>query len=118
MTDSERTAGNDRPGPASEAASRSPIEDLRAALEGGRRLIILTHDNPDPDSIASAAALSRLLRRAFHRRVTVAYGGIIGRAENQEMVRVLRIRLSHVRHLNWKHYKHFALVDSQPGTGT
>ncbi len=84
---------------------------------GKGRWLVLTHDNPDPDSIAAAAALSKLLRRVFHRRVTVAYGGIIGRVENQEMVRVLGIRLSHVRHLNWKHYKHFALVDTQPGTG-
>ncbi|TNF74886.1 MAG: hypothetical protein EP299_06755 [Acidobacteria bacterium] len=81
------------------------------------RWLILTHDNPDPDSIAAAAALSKLLRKSFRRRVTIAYGGIIGRAENQEMVKVLGIRLSHVRHLNWKHYKHFALVDTQPGTG-
>lgn len=81
------------------------------------RWLILTHDNPDPDSIAAAAALSKLLRKCFRRRVTLAYGGIIGRAENQEMVKVLGIQLSHVRHLNWKHYKHFALVDTQPGTG-
>ncbi|MGB6366808.1 MAG: DHH family phosphoesterase [Thermoanaerobaculia bacterium] len=81
------------------------------------RWLILTHDNPDPDSIAAAAALSKLLRKSFRRRVTLAYGGIIGRAENQEMVKVLGIQLSHVRHLKWKNYKHFALVDTQPGTG-
>ena len=33
------------------------------------RWLVLTHDNPDPDSIAAAAALSKLLRRAFRRRV-------------------------------------------------
>ncbi len=87
----------------------------RPAMSG--RWLVLTHDNPDPDSIAGAAALSKLLRKGFKKRVTTAYGGIIGRAENQEMVRVLRIRLSHIRHLNWKHYRHFALVDTQPGTG-
>lgn len=81
------------------------------------RWLVLTHDNPDPDSIAAAAALSKILRRAFKRRVTTAYGGIIGRAENQEMVKVLRIRLSHLQHLNWRHYRHFALVDTQPKTG-
>lgn len=81
------------------------------------RWLVLMHDNPDPDSIAAAAGLSKLLRRVFKRRVTTAYGGIIGRAENQEMVRVLGIRLSHLRHLNWKHYRHFALVDTQPRTG-
>ena len=81
------------------------------------RWLVLTHDNPDPDAIAAAAALSKLLREQFKRRVTTAYGGIIGRAENQEMVRVLRIQLSHLRHLTWDNYKHFALVDTQPGTG-
>jgi nanoRNase/pAp phosphatase (c-di-AMP/oligoRNAs hydrolase) len=33
------------------------------------------------------------------------------------MVTVLGIRLSHLRHLNWNHYRHFALVDTQPRTG-
>jgi nanoRNase/pAp phosphatase (c-di-AMP/oligoRNAs hydrolase) len=85
--------------------------------DSGGRWLILTHDNPDPDSIAAAAALSKMLRQAFRHSVTIAYGGIIGRAENQEMVRVLGIRLSHIRHLNWRHYRHFALVDCQPQTG-
>ena len=96
------------------------LTELRAYLSEKAamgRWLVLTHDNPDPDSIASAAALNKLLRKAFKRRVTTAYGGIIGRAENQEMVKTLGIRLSHIRHINWKHYRHFALVDTQPGTG-
>ena len=43
------------------------------------RWLVLTHDNPDPDALASTAALALILRRRFHRRVTVAYGGMIGR---------------------------------------
>jgi nanoRNase/pAp phosphatase (c-di-AMP/oligoRNAs hydrolase) len=96
------------------------LEDLSQYLgrrDSAGRWLVLTHDNPDPDSIAAAAALSKLLRRRFKRRVTTAYGGLIGRAENQEMVRVLGIKLSHLKHLNWDHYKHFALVDTQPRTG-
>lgn len=81
------------------------------------RWLILTHDNPDPDSLASAAGLAKILRRGFRHQVTIAYGGIIGRAENQEMVKTLGLRLSHVRHLNWKNYRNIALVDAQPGTG-
>ncbi len=93
------------------------LRELMSRKSSGGRWLVLTHDNPDPDAISAAAALSRLLRVVFKRRVTTAYGGIIGRAENREMVRVLGIRLSHVRHLNWKHYRHFALVDTQPTTG-
>jgi len=100
--------------------TRQRLGELAQYLErraSAGRWLVLTHDNPDPDSIAAAAALSKLLRRRFKRRVTTAYGGLIGRAENQEMVRVLGIKLSHLKHLNWSHYKHFALVDTQPRTG-
>jgi len=100
--------------------TRRKYEELVAYLSrrsSAGRWLVLTHDNPDPDSLAAAAALSKILRRSFKRRVTTAYGGIIGRVENQEMVKVLRIRLSHLQHLNWRHYKHFALVDTQPRTG-
>ena len=100
--------------------TRRRLEELSSYLgkrTGAGRWLVLTHDNPDPDSIAAAAALSKLLRRVFKRRVTTAYGGMIGRAENQEMVKVLGIKLSHLKYLNWRNYKHFALVDCQPRTG-
>jgi len=100
--------------------TRARLASLRQLVEektSPGRWLVLTHDNPDPDSLASAAALSTLLRALFRRKVTTAYGGIVGRAENRQMVRTLGLRLSHVRHLSWSHYKHFALVDCQPGTG-
>ena len=53
-------------------------EHIEASPKRGRWLV-LTHDNPDPDSLASTAALALILRRRFKRPVTVAYGGIIGR---------------------------------------
>src|SRR5688500_13359545 len=76
--------------------------------------LVLTHDNPDPDSLASALLLCRLLRSAFHQRAAVAYGGIIGRAENLEMFHSLRLRFGHIRDVSWRHYKAYALVDTQP----
>ncbi|MDY7096237.1 MAG: DHHA1 domain-containing protein [Acidobacteriota bacterium] len=81
------------------------------------RWLVLTHDNPDPDSLAAASLLGRLLHGRFKQQVTLGYGGIVGRAENREMVRSLGMKLSHIRHLNFKQYKHFALVDTQPRTG-
>ena len=93
------------------------LKDFVEGLEDPGRWLVLTHDNPDPDSLASAALLARVLKQAFKQKVTMAYGGIIGRAENREMVRALGLRLSHMRHLNLKQYKYFALVDTQPRTG-
>jgi nanoRNase/pAp phosphatase (c-di-AMP/oligoRNAs hydrolase) len=101
-----------------------PTRDRLAALQDlvrrearGGRWLVLTHDNPDPDALASATLLAIVLRRVLRQRVTAAYGGIVGRAENREMMRSLHLRFSHVRHLNFKKYQYFALVDTQPRTG-
>src|SRR5436305_2156569 len=97
-------------------------ERVRQSASGGAasktgRWLVLTHDNPDPDALASALILTRVLRSAFRQKATTAYGGIIGRAENREMVKSLRLRLSHVRNLNLKRYQRFALADTQPKSG-
>ena len=89
----------------------------RVQQQKGGRWLVLTHDNPDPDALTSAMILTRVLRSAFHQQVTTAYGGIIGRAENQEMVKSLRLPFSHIRNLSLKRYRHFALVDTQPRSG-
>lgn len=101
-------------------ATRSRFAALAEHVEarsGRGRWLVLTHDNPDPDAIAAAVVLAALIRRAFGRPTTAVYGGIIGRAENREMVRTLGISLVHIRSVQWARYKHFALVDTQPGTG-
>lgn len=92
-------------------------ELVREGKHKGGRWLVLTHDNPDPDALASAMILTRVLRGAFQQQVTTAYGGIIGRAENREMVNSLRLSFRHIRNLNLKRYERFALVDTQPRTG-
>jgi nanoRNase/pAp phosphatase (c-di-AMP/oligoRNAs hydrolase) len=101
----------------SERTATRLAELERHVSSSSGRWLVLTHDNPDPDAIAAAMALGKLLRQRMGRSVTVAYGGIVGRAENREMVRVLKLELSRWRHLNLKNYRHFALVDCQPQTG-
>lgn len=91
-------------------------EIVRDRGDGGRWLI-LTHDNPDPDALASASLLKHLLSHAFGVKATAGYGGLIGRAENREMVRGLKLELSHLRHLRLDQYVAYALVDTQPRTG-
>lgn len=81
------------------------------------RWLVLTHDNPDPDALASALILGRVIRTAFKHNVTLAYGGMVGRAENREMFRALRLPFNHIRELSLKSYQCFALVDTQPRTG-
>lgn len=64
--------------------------DLRRAFEGAQRVLVLSHANPDPDALASAYLLQRILQHLHPQaNATVAYGGIIGRAENRAMLREL-----------------------------
>jgi nanoRNase/pAp phosphatase (c-di-AMP/oligoRNAs hydrolase) len=87
----------------------------RARATGGRALI-LTHDNPDPDSLAAALGLRRLFE-AHGLEAVIALGGIIGRPENRAMVRELKIDLIPVERLDVASFDAVALVDTQPGTG-
>lgn len=77
-------------------------------------LMILTHDYPDPDAIASAYALHYLLVHAFHTRSKLVYGGIIGRVENRTMVRLLKIPIHRLQPSDLKIHKQICLVDTQP----
>lgn len=93
------------------------LEQLGAVLAGKRRLLIITHDNPDPDTIATGWVLLRLVRRNFRLRVDLAYGGTIGRGENRAMRSVLKVPLREMEDLDPTAYPAVALVDCQPETG-
>jgi nanoRNase/pAp phosphatase (c-di-AMP/oligoRNAs hydrolase) len=97
------------------AAARDKVRKGR-----GPTLVILTHDNPDPDSIAAALGLRRIFEREGI-KTTLALGGIIGRAENRAMVRELNIELVPFERLDLgstpAEAPLFALVDTQPRTG-
>jgi nanoRNase/pAp phosphatase (c-di-AMP/oligoRNAs hydrolase) len=99
------------------AAGARRLARLLAAIGPARRVLVLTHDNPDPDALASAWALHAILSRGRRRDVDVAYGGLIGRPANRAMVSVLRFPLVSIERLDLSRYERFALVDSQPETG-
>jgi len=94
--------------------------DLEAALAGVRGrgpCVILTHDNPDPDSMAAAEALRALLEAEAGVACTIARGGIVGRAENRAMVSVLGLVHADVGDIDLETFPLIALVDTQPETG-
>jgi nanoRNase/pAp phosphatase (c-di-AMP/oligoRNAs hydrolase) len=97
--------------------ARDKLERLLRVAKGHRRALILTHDNPDPDSMAAAVALAHLLERRAGLEAQVGYGGIIGRAENIAFVKVLRLPVSHVSQLDFTEFDLFGLVDTQPPVG-
>jgi nanoRNase/pAp phosphatase (c-di-AMP/oligoRNAs hydrolase) len=91
------------------------LELLKERVRGGK-ILVLTHDNPDPDSLAAALGL-RLLFQKNGMSTSIGLGGIIGRAENRAMVRELKIDLVAMATLHSDDFAAFALVDTQPGTG-
>jgi len=93
------------------------IRDLRAALDGIEEpLAIVTHDNPDPDAIASALALERIVAALGH-EAEVCYYGDISHQENRALVNLLDYDLLNLdADADLSVYGGFALVDhSRPG---
>lgn len=81
-----------------------------------KRALVLTHDNPDPDAVASACGLAWLLRECAGLKAQAAYGGIIGRAENKAMLKVLHLPIEPVARVRGN-YDLLCLVDTQPEVG-
>lgn len=77
-------------------------------------LLILTHDYPDPDALASAYALQYLAESQYEIRSRIVYGGIIGRIENRAMVKALKLPVYKLRPADLRKHDHIALMDSQP----
>jgi nanoRNase/pAp phosphatase (c-di-AMP/oligoRNAs hydrolase) len=82
-----------------------------------KRVLILTHNNPDPDALAAGWAMAYLIQKKYKAHAELAYGGLIARAENRAMVRLLNIGIHHLDSLHLQDFDVFALVDTQPGSG-
>ncbi|HSG30368.1 MAG TPA: DHH family phosphoesterase [Thermodesulfobacteriota bacterium] len=90
------------------------VEQLRKAHSDVKKLLILVHDHPDPDSIASALALRVLLKRNRQTALIGHFGEKISRPENVAMIDFLEIELENVTPDDLKDFDSIALVDVQP----
>lgn len=90
---------------------------LLEVLGQHRSLLVLTHANPDPDSLASAMGLRHLAERALGLGTEFAFCGRIMRAENREMVRRCGIAMTPQEKVNIDAFDCLAVVDTQPGFG-
>src|SRR3989449_9880687 len=96
-------------------ASRGVLTSLLGALDRPGPLVILPHDNPDPDALASAAALKYLAATLLEKEAHIVLGGIVGRAENRAMLTYLNIALVPVSEVHFNGDTAVALLDTQPG---
>ena len=65
------------------------LSRLFAAVKKFDRIVVLLHDHPDPDAIASGWALRRLIRKKTDKVPRLVAGGLVIRPENRQMVETL-----------------------------
>ena len=73
---------------------------------------VLIMINADPDAIASAMGVKRLLWRKTA-SVTISSINIIKRPDNIAMIRLLGVKVTHIHELDEKRFNRFVIVDSQ-----
>ncbi len=88
-----------------------------SGIDGADDLVILPHNDPDPDAIASGVALRHLLAYGAGLSCRIGYRGIIGRAENKALVQYLGQPLQKLSDAYLREVQAVALVDTQPGAG-
>lgn len=93
------------------------LEQLFEAAKWTNHILILPHNNPDPDAIASAVALHYLLKDGLGIEGQITYRGIIGRAENKALTRYLGTPLRRLTGADLASNPAIALIDTQPGAG-
>jgi len=96
---------------------RMKLERLVEYARTHQHALVLTHDNPDPDSLASAFALAHILERLAGVDSVVAFGGIVGRAENRALVRVLKLPVVPIAKVDFDEFDLICMVDTQPEQG-
>ncbi len=130
----ERSA-SDSPAPSSFTLPEEYTSQKRAAVERRiqqaievlaerKHILVLMHNDPDPDAIASGWAMEQLIRHYLpDADLTLGHGGLIGRAENRTMVKLFTPHLRHFSRLEVTEeraldaFDAIVLVDTQPAAG-
>lgn len=93
------------------------LAGLKKVLDGREPLLIVSHNHPDPDSLAASAALQALVVEAFGLKATIAYDGFLGRAENRLLHKLLGRDMETMDLVRFEEFPLVAMVDTQPGQG-
>lgn len=72
------------------------LSELESVVSPVHSLAIVCHDNPDPDSIASALGLAHLASEWDVDDVEIVYGGSITHQQNRAFVNLLDLDLTHL----------------------
>ena len=97
----------------------SRAAELESVLEDAGSLAVVTHDNPDPDSLASAVALERIADACGVEEIVIVYGGEISHQQNRAFVNLLEVAARRIDEVDLETYDCIAFVDhSRTGANT
>ncbi len=93
--------------------TRARVEQYQRYLADADRVLILLHNDPDPDAMASGLALRNLLRRTKTTAIIGAFQGVT-RPENLRMANLLDIHVEPLNRQSLSGFDRIATVDVQP----
>ena len=93
--------------------TRARVQQYQRYFADASRVLILLHNDPDPDAMASGLALRSILRRTKTTAVIGALQGVT-RPENLRMANLLDIHVEDVTAASFAEFDRIATVDVQP----
>ena len=93
--------------------TRARVLQYQRYFADADRVLIMLHNDPDPDALASGLALRNILRRTKTTAIIGAMHGVT-RPENLRMVNLLDIHVEAITHESLREYDRVAMVDVQP----
>ena len=97
----------------SRSLTRLKVQQYQRFFNDADRVLILLHNDPDPDALASGLALRNVLRRNRQTAVIGAFEGVT-RPENQRMMNLLDIYVEQMTTAHVADFDRIAMVDVQP----
>jgi len=97
----------------SRSMTRARVQQYQRYFADADRVLILLHNDPDPDALASGLALRNLLRRTKTTAIIGAMQGVT-RPENLRMANMLDIHVEPITPASFQEFDRIATVDVQP----
>src|SRR6059058_1927765 len=97
----------------SRSLTRARVQQYQRYFSDAERVLIMLHNDPDPDALASGLALRNVLRRTKATAIIGAMQGVT-RPENLRMVNLLDIHVEPVTAESVKEFDRLVMVDVQP----
>ncbi len=97
----------------SRSFSRLRVQQYQRFFSDADKVLILLHNDPDPDAMASGLALRSILHRTRQTAVIGALHGVT-RPENQRMQHLLDIHIEIIKPEQLSSFDRIAMVDVQP----